>query len=107
MITGGARHRKCAHRTFSPGKSLVRRDKVSARAAAPDATTARPTAAWSERSSRRFARGRDQLTVMVPAAMFTRSNSPGYEIVEGAVTDGRIREVRRAGFAPQALAARH
>jgi hypothetical protein len=31
----------------------------------------------------------------------------GYEIVEGAMVDGRIREVRRAGFAPQALAARH
>ncbi|HYR12410.1 MAG TPA: beta-propeller domain-containing protein [Longimicrobium sp.] len=31
----------------------------------------------------------------------------GYEIVEGAVRDGRIREVRRAAFAPQALAARH
>jgi hypothetical protein len=31
----------------------------------------------------------------------------GYEIVEGAVVDGRIREVRRAGFAPQALATRN
>jgi hypothetical protein len=31
----------------------------------------------------------------------------GYEIVEGAVVDGRIREVRRAGFAPTALAVRH
>jgi hypothetical protein len=30
----------------------------------------------------------------------------GYEIVEGAVVDGRVREVRRAAFAPQALAAR-
>ncbi|WP_420127410.1 beta-propeller domain-containing protein [Longimicrobium sp.] len=29
----------------------------------------------------------------------------GYEIVEGAVTDGRIREVRRAGFAPPAAVA--
>jgi hypothetical protein len=31
----------------------------------------------------------------------------GYEIVEGAVVDGRIREVQRAAFAPQALAARN
>jgi hypothetical protein len=31
----------------------------------------------------------------------------GYEIVEGAVVDGRIREVRRAAFAPRALAARN
>ncbi|HEU4880985.1 MAG TPA: beta-propeller domain-containing protein, partial [Longimicrobium sp.] len=31
----------------------------------------------------------------------------GYEIVEGAVVDGRIREVRRVGFAPRTLAARH
>lgn len=29
----------------------------------------------------------------------------GYEIVEGAVDDGRIREVRRAGFAPPARTA--
>jgi hypothetical protein len=29
----------------------------------------------------------------------------GYEIVEGAVVGGRIREVRRAGFAPSAMVA--